>query len=50
MASNTVLILGISKLAAWAGTDNDVTSSSRRLSAVQQEVDMGKEVDADDGM
>jgi hypothetical protein len=41
----TVLMLGI-----WAGTCNDVTSSSRRLFAVHQEAERGEEVDADEGM
>jgi hypothetical protein len=46
-----VLMLGISDLTPWAGTESDVTSSSRRLCyEVHKEAEMGEEVDADEGL
>jgi hypothetical protein len=46
-----MVLLGIGELAPLAGTENDVTSSSRRLCfAVHQEAEMGEEFDADEGM
>lgn len=46
-----VLMLGISELAPWSGTESYVTSSSMRLCfAAHQEAKIGEEVDASDGM
>jgi hypothetical protein len=45
-----VLTLGTSALAALAGTDNDVTPSSSRQSAVHQETEMGEEIHTNDGV
>lgn len=46
-----VLMLGIRELSPWSGTENNVTSSSRRLCfAAHQEAEIGEEVDANDGM
>jgi hypothetical protein len=45
-----VLALGISELAAWAGTDNDVTPSSSRLFQQSQEAEIREKVHIDNGM
>jgi hypothetical protein len=41
--------LGICELAAWAGADNDVAPSSKRLT-VHQEAKMGEEFGPDEGL